>query len=58
MEVQTIEILAESITPPFEIKDSENISEDLRLKYRYLDLSRPIMQKKIIYKTQILQIHL
>lgn len=36
-----LEILSKSITPPFEIDNDAVISEDLRLKYRYLDLRRP-----------------
>ncbi len=45
-----IEVLAEAITiinkaktPPFAIEDDVEVSEDLRLKYRYLDLRRPVM---------------
>ena len=47
IEVDGIETLSESVTPPFEIKDSENVSADVRLKYRYLDLRRPCMQDKL-----------
>ncbi len=50
VEVEEVEIFSESLTPPFEIKDSENVSEDVRLKYRYLDLRRPDMQKKLQIK--------
>jgi aspartyl-tRNA synthetase len=42
---QSLEILNKSLTPPFEITDSINISEEARLKYRYLDIRRPSMQK-------------
>lgn len=41
----TIEILAESKTPPFEIDQEKDVNEELRLKYRFLDLRRPKMQK-------------
>jgi aspartyl-tRNA synthetase len=44
---QSIEILNKSLTPPFEITDSINISEEARLKYRYLDIRRPSMQKAL-----------
>src|SRR5665213_2034918 len=40
-----IEILAESKTPPFEIDQEKDVNEELRLKYRFLDLRRPRMQK-------------
>jgi len=43
----SLEILSASLTPPFEIEDSPKISEELRLKYRYLDLRRPSMQRNI-----------
>ena len=48
--VKTVEILSKSETPPFEIKDDIEVSEETRLKYRYLDLRRPIMQKKLLMK--------
>lgn len=40
----SIEILSESKTPVFDISDAVEVSNDLRLKYRYLDLKRPRMQ--------------
>lgn len=39
--VETLEILNESETPPFELDDADRTRESLRLKYRYLDLRRP-----------------
>ena len=50
IEVQKMEILSEADTPPFEVKDDVTVSEDVRLKYRYLDLRRPVMQKKLSMK--------
>lgn len=44
---QKLEILNKSITPPFEITDSIAVSEEMRLKYRYLDIRRPSMQKSL-----------
>ncbi len=44
--VNTIEILNPSLTPPFQI-DDDNLSEVIRLEYRYLDLRRPVMQHNI-----------
>ncbi|MFW5856120.1 MAG: aspartate--tRNA ligase [Bacillota bacterium] len=45
VKAEDIIILNEAETPPIEIKDDSDVSEDLRLKYRYLDLRRPRMQK-------------
>ncbi len=42
-----IKILNKSKTPPFEVNEDINIDENLRLKYRYLDLRKPKMQKNI-----------
>jgi len=53
VEVRKIEVLSESETPPFEIKDDIEVSEDMRLKYRYLDLRRASMQKKLRMKHKI-----
>ena len=47
VEVGEIEVLSESRTTPFEIKDDTEAAEDIRLKYRYLDLRRPVMQEKL-----------
>lgn len=41
-------ILNEARTPPFPIEDEVNVGDDLRLKYRYLDLRRPMMQKNLV----------
>lgn len=40
IEVTDLRVLAKSETPPFEIVDNTNVKEELRLKYRYLDLRR------------------
>jgi aspartyl-tRNA synthetase, bacterial type len=47
VKAQKLEILNKSLTPPFEITDTINISEEARLKYRYLDIRRPSMQKAL-----------
>jgi aspartyl-tRNA synthetase len=44
---QEIRVLSEAKTPPFPIEDDVNTSEDIRLKYRYLDLRRPKLQKTL-----------
>ncbi len=46
--VEKIEILSEAETPPLEIDDRIVTHEDMRLKYRYLDLRKPAMQQNII----------
>ncbi len=46
-------ILNTSQTPPFMIDNETNISEDLRLKYRYLDLRRPVLQEKMIFRHKV-----
>ncbi len=48
-----LEILNPSLTPPFEIKDSIEISEDMRLKYRYLDLRRKSVFDNIILRRNV-----
>jgi aspartyl-tRNA synthetase len=51
--VDKIWILNESRTPPFPMEDGVDVSEDSRLKYRYVDLRRPRMQRNIILRSQI-----
>jgi len=48
--VDKLVILNEAKTPPFPIKDEVEVSEDTRLKYRYLDLRRPKVQKNLILR--------
>ncbi len=51
--VDDLRILAKAQTPPFEITDSTNVNEELRLKYRYLDLRRGVLQRNIIMRSEI-----
>ena len=46
-------ILNESRTPPFPVEEEAGVSEDVRLKYRYVDLRRPRMQRNIILRSKI-----
>jgi len=46
-------ILNDSRTPPFPMEDTVDVSEDARLKYRYVDLRRPHMQRNIILRSKI-----
>ena len=56
LEVLELRVLAKSETPPFEIVEDSNVKEDTRLKYRYLDLRRPDMQRKIIGRHKIVKV--
>ena len=46
-------ILNDSRTPPFPMEDEVDVAEDVRLKYRYVDLRRPHMQRNIILRSKI-----
>ncbi|MBN1493825.1 MAG: aspartate--tRNA ligase [Candidatus Omnitrophica bacterium] len=52
----SLDILNESPTPPIEVGSDDNISEDLRLKYRFLDLRRPVMQKHLHFRYKVSKI--
>lgn len=49
-------ILNEAATPPFPIKDTIDANEELRLKYRYLDLRRPALQSNLLLRHKMYQI--
>ncbi len=62
MNTGEIEIVAEELviyseakTTPFEIKDDIETNEDTRMKYRYLDLRRPVMQKQLMMRSEFNQ---
>ena len=42
-----------SRTPPFPLEDNVDVKEDVRLKYRFVDLRRPRMQRNIIMRSKI-----
>lgn len=50
---ESIRILSESETPPFPIEENSKTKEELRLKYRYLDLRRPDIQRNIRVRSQV-----
>lgn len=52
---QRVEVISESLPPPFKIRDTLDVGEDLRLKYRYLDLRRLRMQKNLRIRSQVMQ---
>ena len=53
--VSEVKILNKSENPPFDIKDNITASEETKLKYRYLDLRRPEVQRGIILRSKITQ---
>ena len=50
---KSIRVLSESETPPFPIEADSKTKEDLRLKYRYLDLRRPDLQSNLIMRSKV-----
>ena len=54
--VSELRILNESETPPIYVKDDDDVSEGLRLKYRYLDLRKPQMQRNMKMRHKVCQI--
>jgi aspartyl-tRNA synthetase len=52
---QTVEVLNPSQTPPFLIEDDAEVTEALRLKYRFLDLRRPKMQRLLELRHRVVQ---
>ena len=54
--VQELRVLGKAETPPFEIVENSRVKEDLRLKYRYLDLRRPDLQRNILMRHKIAKI--
>lgn len=49
----SLRILSEAETPPFPVEEGSKTKEDLRLKYRYLDLRRPDLQKNLIMRSKV-----
>ncbi len=56
IDVKDLRILAKAQTPPFEIVDDTNVNEELRLKYRYLDLRRSVLQKNLVMRSKIAKV--
>ena len=51
--VDDLRVLAAAQTPPFEVSDDSKVNEELRLKYRYLDLRRASLQKNIMTRAKV-----
>lgn len=54
--VSDLRILSKAQTPPFEVTNSDKVNDELKLKYRYLDLRNPRLQKNIITRHKIAQV--
>ena len=50
----SLRILSEAQTPPFAIEENSQTKEEIRLKYRYLDLRRPDIQRNLMLKSRVL----
>ncbi len=48
-----LEVLNQADTPPFQLDEHENVSEEVRLRYRYIDLRRPEMQQRIRLRAEV-----
>ena len=53
--VSEIKVLNKAKTPPFQVYEDKEVNEDVRLKYRYLDLRRPAMQETLIMRSKMIQ---
>ncbi len=53
--VNRIDVLNTSLTPPFPIEDGISTDENIRLKYRYLDLRRPEMQRRLLLRHRVVK---
>jgi len=54
LRAEKLELLSEAQNPPFPIDEGESVNEELRLKYRYLDLRRPEMREKLVFRQNVL----
>ncbi len=52
--VEDLRVLSRAETPPFEVRDESNVNEELRLRYRYLDLRRGDLHKAIMLRSRVM----
>ena len=56
VKAKSLRVLSEAEVPPFPVEENSKTKEDVRLKYRYLDLRRPDLQKNLILKSRVMQL--
>lgn len=54
--VEKLKVVNKAKTPPFEINQEKGVKEELRLKYRYLDLRRPAMRENLVLRHRLIKI--
>ncbi len=54
--VKELEVLNRADTPPFQVEDEIDVNDETRLRYRYIDLRRPVMQRKLRLRAQVARI--
>ena len=55
IEAAEVAVLNTSLTPPFEIEGRTDVAEEVRLRYRYLDLRRPAMRERLVKRHQVIK---
>ena len=56
LRAESLRILAESEVPPFPIEENSKTKDEIRLKYRYLDLRRPDLQRNLMMKSKVMML--
>ena len=56
LRVKSLRVLSEAEVPPFPIEENSKTKDEIRLKYRYLDLRRPDLQKNIMLKSKVMML--
>ena len=54
--IDKLEVLNSAETPPFELDNAEDVAEETRLKYRYIDLRRPVMQNRLRVRHKVTKV--
>ena len=56
VQVRSLRVLSESEVPPFPVEENSKTKDEVRLKYRYLDLRRPDLQKNLMLKSKVMML--